>query len=152
MVAHHAAQKARLGGAYAVVVVQIERGQGADVDFELQVAGDVARQFVVQAVNALYDDRLIRVHVDGVGFVAAPAVGEVEQRRVHRFALQKTHQMIVEQRHVQRVQALEIALAVLVHGNEVAVEIVVVQRNGDRAQPQHAQGDVEPVGERRLAR
>ena len=59
LIANQPAQKADIGGADAVVVVEVERGQRADIDAENIVLGQAFGQARVQAVNAFDEDGLI---------------------------------------------------------------------------------------------
>ena len=55
VVAHDAAQKPRVGGADAVVVIQVQAGQFTDVNFADEVWVEALVQRGIQAVNALHD-------------------------------------------------------------------------------------------------
>ena len=57
---------------------------------------------------------------------------KVKLRGLHGLALQKPHQMFVQKRHVQRVQALEVGAAVLLQRQVGAVAVIVVQREFHR--------------------
>ena len=103
-------------------------------------------------MDALDEDRLVASGAQLVRFFAALARDEIELRRFDFLALQQRHQVFAQQLQIQRVRVFQVALAVFVHGDGVAVEIIIVQRNLHGQMPHGPQQDGEPVRHRGLAR
>ena len=134
------------------MVVQIEHRQRADVDLELQPAVDALGQLLVQAVDALDDDGLARLHPEGMGLFPPHAGVEVVLRQLHRLAVHQPLQVVGDQRGIQRVDALQVDGAVRLPGQLVPVAVVVVQRDLHRPQALHPQCNAQAVGESGLSR
>ena len=67
------------------------------------------------------------------------ALDEVESGNLHLFAIEQALQMLVQQRDVERIDALEVVLAVRQLGSAVAADKIVVERKLLHIESQHAQ-------------
>ena len=79
-------------------------------------------------------------------------LGEVEHRQLHLPARQQLAQLAVEEVHVQRVEVLEVQVAVSVAGRVLAVHEVIVERQRHGAQAVGHQLHGQPLAEGGLAR
>ena len=102
-------------------------------------------------MNALDDEHLILVHPEPNTLFKPPLRFERIQRQLHLAPGQQLHQLVVEQRHVDGFQTFEIGLAIRAEGDVLAVFIIIIQRNRQRALAADAQLHAQAVGERRLA-
>ena len=83
-------------------------------------------------------------------FLAALGVKRVA-RQLDLAPGQQVDELLVEQRHVDGLKALKIRLAVRTARYTAAVDVVVIQRYGQRTLAADPQLNAQPVGERRLA-
>ena len=121
IIAHDAAQQPRVGGADAVMIVQIQARQLRQVEL-----ADFARlkalvQFGIQTVDALDNQHLIMADAQRNGLFLAHAGGKVILGQLGGFAIQQGADAVPEQLDIQRVQRFQIGLAVLVQGHIRAV-------------------------------
>ena len=128
-----APQEPQIAGGNAVVIVQIQWQQRADVKAENQLFVHTFREHSgVQAVKPLHDD-------DGIRFQTQPFAPplplpgeEVEGRKLHFPARQQRRHVLPEQGAVNGVDMLQIQLAVRAGGNFVPVDVIVVQAHEHR--------------------
>ena len=133
------------------MAVEVELRERADVHAELELGRDVGAQRIIEAVNALDDEHLVLRDARTHALLLALAGDERIARQLHLAPGEQIDELLVEQRHVDGLQALEVGLAVLSQRHAAAVDVIVVQRDGQRPLAAHAQLDAQPVGERRLA-
>ena len=133
------------------MAVEVELGQRADVDAVFQLAGDLLAERVVQPVDALDDEHLIFVHLEPHALLEPALRLEGIERQLDLAPGQQLDELIVEQRHVDGFQTLEVGLTVRAEGDILAVLIVVIQRNRQRALAADAKLHTQAVGKRRLA-
>lgn len=86
VVAHDAAEEAAIRRRYAVVVVDIDLGQGGDIDLEAGIRRKFLRHLVVQAVDAFDDEDVVLTELTEVAAVLALSGDEVVDRQLHRLA------------------------------------------------------------------
>jgi len=152
VVAYHAADEAVVRRGNPVVAVDVQLRQGADVDAELVLGRNRGRQAGIQPVDALQHDHVVRADMHHVAAPLARAGVEVEVGQFQPLAGVQPGQLIVDQLQVERLDVLEVRLAVFILGRLGAAHEVVVQGNrlGIHAAGFELQG--EPLGEGRLAR
>ena len=134
------------------MIVDIQGGQAADVNFVLALLRQRVGKFVVQAVDAL-NHQYVAVSQRQLFTVVFPdALFEVEGGHIHRFALQQTAHIAVELLHVHSAQSLKIVLAVGISGGVLPVAEVVVCGDGMGPQAAGHQLGGQAVGEGGFAR
>ena len=133
------------------MAVEVELGQRADIDSVFQLAGDLLAERVVQPVDALDDDHLILLRPEPHAPFQPALCLEGIQRQLDLAPGQQLHQLIVEQRHVDGFQTFQIGLSVRAERDHLAVFIVIIQRNRQRALAADAELHAQPVGEGRFA-
>ena len=134
------------------MIVQVDGGERGNINHEFNFPGHLAGEPVVERVDALDEDRLVAASAQRMRLFAALALNKIELRRFNFFALQQRYQVLAQQFQIQRIRIFQIALAVFVHGNGIAIEIIIVQRNFHGQMPHGSQQDGEPVRHRGLAR
>ena len=151
VVAHEAPQEARVRGGEAVAGIEHELGERVEVDAELQLVRDAAREVRVERVDAFehHDARGVHLRLRlGVGTVVPE---EVELPQVDRPAGEERVQVGGEARGVHGVHGLVVEVPVRVARVARIAHEVVVGGQEDGAQTVHAQLRAEAVGRRRLA-
>ncbi len=152
VVAHDAPDEAVVGGGYAVVVVKVELGQGRDVDLVLLLARDAVGQAVVQPVYTFYYQDLIAGQAQPPALLGSRPGLEIVHRQEDLLPGGQAQELLVEELHVQGLQALEIGLAVRPPRGILAVEEIIVQGDGHRDHAQNCQLDGQLLGKSGLPR
>ena len=145
VIAHNAPQQPHVGGADAVVVVQVDAGQGADEHAMDHRLGQALAEERVQPVDALNDDDVLQPQTQPVARLLAFAPHKAEPGHLHFVSRQQLPQLAAQQRHVEGVDALQVHRAVRLPGQGVPVKVVVVQAHLHRAPSQHPQMDAKPA-------
>ena len=151
VVADEAADEAVVGGGDAVVGVEVELGEGADVNFEFALGGDGFGEAGVEAVDAFEDDDLVGGEGEGFAFEFHAAGFEVEAGHVDGLAGVEGVEMLVEEGEVDGFDVFEVVVAFFVAGGVFAVDEVVVDGDGDGSEAVDAELDGEAFGEGGLA-
>ena len=128
VVAHRAAQQAQISACNAVMVIEIERQQRADVHFEhLACVQFLGEQNGIEGVESLYDNNRILAQAQAMPYPLPLALFEVEGRDLHLFARKKLAEVNGEELGINGVDVLEVNASVRLKRNLVAVEIVIVK-------------------------
>ena len=102
-------------------------------------------------MDALDDDDALFAQAAGSALFVTAALGEVVARQHHLFAGDQLIQVLIEQRQVERADALEVGIAEFIERGLVAVDEVVIHADGDRLQTQRTEADGEALGSGGLA-
>ena len=141
VVADEAAEEAVVGGGDAVVVVEVELGEGGDVDVELAFVGEAGGEFGVEGMDAFEDDDLVFVEPEFFAAVEARAGMEIEGGQVDFAAGVEVGEVAVEDGDVDGVEVFEVVVAGGGAGGSLAVDEIVVGAEGDGAQAVDAELD-----------
>ena len=133
-----------------VMVIDVELRQRADVYLELFLIRYAAREFRVQSVDALDDDRLSRLDARYVLPEHLMTNHEVELRQIDGLSRKQIVHVAVEQIEVYRVQVLEIVISVLVARRVLAFDEIVVRAHVERMKPVDHELDAQAACKRRL--
>ncbi len=144
-VAHNAPQKPCIRGGNPVVLIDVQRGQGRDIDFKLARIRNPFRAFGIEAVDALDDENVLIPHGHRAVVVSALAGFKIINGQIHLFAGQKVADIRIEQLQVQGLQAFKIVVAVRIQRRLVPGQEPVVHGQNVRAQSKGAELDGEPV-------
>ena len=93
----------------------------------------MSRELRVQGMYAFHHKHFVLAQTEFLAALFALARLEVVLGQFHLFAVEKGIELGVEQRDVEGVKALEVIVALVVERSLVAVEEVVVERDGHRA-------------------
>ena len=132
--------------------VDIELRQSADVDFKLLASRHRGGQCLVEAMDALDDQR--RCRRDGKmlrSHLAFPRE-EVVMRQDDFLAIQQAHEMVIEQLDIECADIFKVIRPVLRARRILPVAEVVVKRDGNRLDAVDAKLDAQALSERGLAR
>ncbi len=138
MVAYHAAEQTVVGGVDIVVVVEHDGGEGGGVHTVYLRVVYLGDERGVQGVYALDDKHLVGLQTQLLAAHLGLTSHEVVAWQLHLLAFDEVGEVLVEELEVERIERLEVVLAVLILGRRLAVEEVVVE--GDANGP-HAVGD-----------
>ena len=112
VVADDAPQQAVVAHGYPVVVVYGYAGEGRDVDLVLQRVIDLLREQGVQGVDAFDDEHCVTAQFQFFPVVLALARHEVVFRYFYPFSGHQSHQVILHQMVVHRLDVVEVIVAV----------------------------------------
>lgn len=147
VVADAAADEAEVGRREAVVHVDVDRRERADVERGADVLPDVLEELRVEPVDALEDEEVVRGEGEALRRVvlALPALEVVLAVR-DLLALEQLVDALAQELDVHGGDVLEVALALLVLRDLVEVLEVVVHLDERGAKAAHAELDAEALG------
>ena len=152
IVPDHAPQQAHIRRMDAVVVIDGHGRQSADEDLQLVLRRNGFARPLVQGVDAFDDEDAVVLHPHQIALVFPYALLEVELGQFDFRPLQQFVQVVVEERHVDGVDALVVIRTVSLLRRLVPVQVIVVHGDGDGLDAVHFELDAQALGERRLAR
>ena len=147
-----AADQSGIGSRDPVIVIDYKLSQRGNIDFKFGRGRDRNGQFIVQAMDSLYDDDLIFVNAKAVAFRAAGSGGEIEAGNADLPALKQFGKVLVEKLQIEGMDVLEIKISFLIAGCLIAVEKIIVERKGDRSLAIDPQLGAKTLAEGRFAR
>ena len=112
------------------MLVDIELGQGADVNFKFAVCRKGVGKPVVQTVDPLYDQDIPLSQLEKIPLVLPDSLFKVIIGKLHLLSLQKACHVTVKQLHIQTFQNLIIVIAVFIPGAVHTVYKIIVHCNG----------------------
>ena len=128
------------------MAVDVDLRQRADVDAEFALRRKGVRKAVIQSVNTLDDEDVLRSELHEIALVLGLAGLEVELRHLNSLTVQKLRHLLVEQLDVESLEAFEIIVSVLVARAELAVAVIVVQSDRMRFKTVGTQLDRQSMG------
>ena len=120
-------QKAGVGGGAAVVIVYIQGGQTADIDFIFALARQRVGKLVVQTVDALNHQHVPLPQRKGIAVVLPRTLYEIECRHLHRLTIEQADHVRVELLYIHSAQALKVVLTVFIPRGVLPIFEVVIR-------------------------
>ena len=109
-------------------------GERRGIDAELLLLGNLCRQLRIQCVDAFHDENVARAQAQLLSTLLAPARLEVIARQFHLITAEECVELLIDEFHIEGVQAFVVELTFLVAWCPLAVHEVVVERDLDRPQ------------------
>ena len=116
------------------MVVDIDLGQGGDIDLEACVHRKLLRHLVIQAVDAFDDEDVVLAELTEVAAVLALSGDEIVDRQLHRLACEELQHILTELLDVDTLYGLEILFSIRADRGEHAITEVII--DGDRVRMQ----------------
>ena len=133
------------------MVVDIDLGQGGDIDLEAGVRRKLLRHLVVQAVDAFDDEDVVLTELTEVAAVLALSGDEVVDRQLHGLPREEFQHILAELFDIDALDRLEILLSIRTDRRELAIPEVIIDGDRVRMQAEGHELDAEPTCEGRLA-
>ncbi len=134
VVAHHPPQQAVVARRHLRMLVDGDGGQDRDIELEFLRIGNLRRKGRIQAVDAFHDQHIVVRQLEVLSFELACARGEVVFRNLDALAGEELFELLVQERNIQRLQALEVVISILVERRVDPVAKIVVERDDDGVQ------------------
>ena len=134
VVAHHPPQQAVVARRHLRMLVDGDGGQDRDIELEFLRVGNLRRKGRIQAVDAFHDQHVVVRQLEVLSFELACARGKVVFRNLDALAGEELLELLVQERDIQRLQALEVVISILVERRVDPVAEIVVERDDDGVQ------------------
>ena len=133
------------------MLVDIELSQGADIDPEFLLLRKGIGQPVVQAVDSLNHENILRSQLQEISPIFSLPTDKIVAGQFYHLAGEKGSHILVKLSDIQTFQSLIVVVPVFIPRAVYAVDKVIIHRDRVRSEPQRLKLDGKPAGKGSLS-
>ena len=112
------------------MLINVDIGQRTDVDLVFALLGKCIGSLLIQSVDSLDDQNIVRSQLFEIALVLPLSGLEVEGRQFHPLSGQQSAHIVVKLLHVNGFETFKIVISVFIPGGKLSVHKIIIQSDG----------------------